>query len=108
MTANERLDELEEHLSEYHELLAESIAERDRLALDAAWGVHGQLYTLIAVFAIIYGFERFIGTRGWMELTGVVIAIVGAQLLVPMWSNSERMKEVDRFARLPEWKPNKN
>ena len=36
MTADERIDNLEYRLEQYHEWLVDSIQQRDRLALDAA------------------------------------------------------------------------
>lgn len=103
MTVEEKIYDLEMRLMRYHEALAEAIQERDRLGLDAAWGVHYALFSLLGTAAAIFSIHHFIGGDGW--IAGALIAI--ALLVVPMgihvWSNGERMKEVERLAKLPDW-----
>ena len=43
----QKIEDLEHRLDKYHEWLTEAIAQRDRLTLDAAWGVHYALYSNI-------------------------------------------------------------
>lgn len=101
--AEYRIAELELRLAAYHEHLAEVISERDRLALDAAWGVHSALHSAI-ICAIIIGLAFKLGATGWAWLL-VGIAITVAQTAVMMWSNAARMREVERLAKLPDWTP---
>lgn len=105
MTAEERIDDLEWRLSEYHEWLVEAIAERDRLAIYAAWGVHYALYSAIGTVAALYAIHRFVGDSGWLAGILLVVALMTVPMMIHFWSNGARMKEVDRFAKLPDWKP---
>jgi hypothetical protein len=96
------VSDLEYRLQEYHEWLEQAIADRDRLALDAAWGVHASLsvtmaYAVVLAAAIGWGKDRW-----WAWLIAVVAAPVVATI-VNGWSNRHRMKEVERLAKLPEW-----
>jgi hypothetical protein len=103
LTPEEKIYDLEIRLQRYHEALAEAIQERDRLALDAAWGVHYALFSVVGTPSVIYALHRFFEDGGWVA--GALMA--GALFLVPMgihvWSNGERMKEVERLAKLPDW-----
>ena len=102
-TADQRIDDLEARLSDYHEWLVNSIEARDRLAIDAAWGVHSALYSALGTLAAIYEIHRDIGEKGWLGPLLIVIACTLVPFAIHIWSNNERMKEVDRFAKLPEW-----
>lgn len=77
--------------------------DRDRLALDAAWGVHYALYSSLATIAILVGGYVAYDQRFWIIGIGIGIAVVISQLAIHAWSNGERMKEVDKLAKLPEW-----
>lgn len=103
MTAEERISDLEWRLERYHSELTVAIQERDRLALDAAWGVHFALYAILATFGATYGISRFFSGDGWYAGFFGVLATLIVPMAVHVWSNGQRMKEVDRLARLPEW-----
>jgi hypothetical protein len=95
--------DLELRLAKYHEWLEHAIAERDRLALDAAWGVHAGLYTNGVTAAIWLTVYNVVGLGGWWQ-SGLAVGLsFVAYFAVYSWSNGERMKEVDRLAKLPEW-----
>jgi hypothetical protein len=94
--------DLEYRLSNYHQWLEQAIADRDRLALDAAWGVEGGLLYVAAFAATIYVCNQALGLRGfWWLLTILAAQFVGG--VAYTWSNRQRMKEVDRLPHLPEW-----
>ena len=97
------IEELELRLSSYHAELNEAVEQRDRLAIDAAWGVHGAFTSTLAVLLLLYVFDRFIGWHSWLGGIGVGVAIFAVQMVTRMSSNSARMKEVDTFATLPTW-----
>lgn len=101
--AQVRIDDLENRLDRYHSWLTEAIEERDRLALDAAWGVH-YAHNLFAAQAVIVAITLLVFSPlpwwGWLLLA---FASTPVQIGIHMWSNGQRMKEVDRFAKLPEW-----
>lgn len=105
MSADDRIDDLEWRLRQYHEWLTDSIEQRDRLAIDAAWGVHGALYETVAVLVIFYLYDRFIGWSWtyWYGVLGLGLVVFVVQMLTRIQSNNERMKEVERFAKLPSW-----
>lgn len=103
MTTEQRIDDLEWRLGRYHEWLVQSIQERDRLALDAAWGVHYALYQNIATIAILVGSYIAFDRESWWIGGGVVVALFVSQFAIFSWSNGARMKEVDRLAKMPEW-----
>lgn len=98
-----RIADLELRLVAYHEHLSEVIQQRDRLAIDAAWGVHGSLHSIIA-YAAVLGVAYKLGATGWWwALAGFVAWAASTAAL--MHSNAARMKEVDTFLDLPDWKP---
>lgn len=99
--ANSRLDDLELRLSEYHEWLTESVAQRDRLALDAAWGVEGSVQSLIVVAIGVGALYHY--DPPWWGAVLIGLGMAAANLAVLMWSNARRMKEVERLAELPKW-----
>lgn len=103
MTAEDRIDDLERRLERYHEWLVDSIQQRDRLALDAAWGVHYAFYSALGTIAAIYAVHRYVGDSGWVAGFLFVSALTIIPLVIHIWSNGARMKEVDRLAKLPEW-----
>jgi len=103
MDADRRIDDLELRLEKYHEWLVESIQERDRLALDAAWGVHYALYQNISAIGILAGAYIAFEQRSWVIGIGVGLALLFSQFAIFSWSNGQRMKEVDRLAQLPTW-----
>lgn len=103
MTPDSRIDDLEYRLGRYHEWLVDSIQQRDRLALDAAWGVHFALYyNLVVVFFVIY-LATYLESASWWVSVGAGVLLFVAQFAIGIWSNDARMKEVDRLAKLPEW-----
>lgn len=99
----ERVQALEHRLEAYHEALTEAVKENDRLALDAAWGVHFALYrelATIAIFALAYlAYDQV----SWILAIAIMIAVFPMQLAVHAWSNGQRMKEVEKLKRIPEW-----
>ena len=99
----QRIDDLEYRLERYHELLIDSIAQRDRLALDAAWGAHAALYTLLAMIAALYMAHKSLGDSGWLSWLAFAATLLLVPAFVNLWSNSYRMKEVDQLAKLPDW-----
>lgn len=98
-----RLDDLEFRLHKYHEWLTDSIHQRDRLALDAAWGVQEGLIFLIGMAALVWFFDTKFESDNWITTTAFVIAVFVMQIAVLVWTNKRRMKEIDRLAKLPEW-----
>lgn len=105
MSADDRIDDLEWRLEKYHEWLTDSIEQRDRLALDAAWGVSGALQQTIAVFMLFYLYDRFVGWSWtyWYGVLALGLAVFLVQMFVWIHSNNARMKEVERLAKLPSW-----
>lgn len=104
MTPDQRIDDLENRLDRYHEWLVESIQQRDRLALDAAWGVHYALYSNLAVAALAAGYYIAFDQRSWGAFGVIfVVGLLVSQFAIHAWSNRARMKEVDRLAKLPDW-----
>lgn len=103
MTAEDRIDDLEARLEKYHEWLKDSIEQRDRLALDAAWGVHYALYSVSVTVGAIFAVHYFLGDTGWLVGGLTLAALMAIPTAVHLWSNSQRMEEVGRLAKLPEW-----
>jgi len=103
MTDRERIDALEHRLADYHGWLNEAIEERDRLALDAAWGVHYALYSNLGTLLVFGGAYIAYDRQSW--IIGIIVAALWLvpQMAIHSWSNGQRMKEVDRLAKLPEW-----
>jgi hypothetical protein len=100
---NSRIENLEYRLAKYHEWLEESIQQRDRLALDAAWGVNCALNALLAFGAVLALGLLYLEIDGWWQ---EALLGVGAWVLsmgVWIWTNEQRVKEVDRLAKLPPW-----
>jgi F0F1-type ATP synthase assembly protein I len=104
MTLEDRVHDLECRLTDYHERLEEAVVERDRLAIDAAWGVHSDLHSTVVAFLLFYLFDRFVGWSNWLAIMGLGIAVFAAQMYARIKSNDARMAEVERFAMLPTWR----
>ena len=107
VTADEKIADLEQRLEFFHQELAEAIHQRDRLALDAAWGVHLGLYTLFGLVALLYLLNllsRYLNDLGWFGGVLGAIGLFFALGAISTWSNGARMKEVDRLAELPQWR----
>jgi hypothetical protein len=100
----DRIEDLEHRLQTYHDWLVDSIEQRDRLALDAAWGVHYALYLALAQILLFGGLWYVSDEIGWVGGIIFGLALFGSQLVVHMWSNGARMKEVERLAILPKWR----
>ena len=98
-----RISDLEWRLEQYHERLVEAIAERDRLALNAAWGVQGALVTTITSIVAISLFSRLVGWGSWILDLFFAIGLAVVELWIGTRSNNERCKELDKLAHLPEW-----
>lgn len=103
MTPDQRIDDLEWRLSQYHSWLVQSVQERDRLALDAAWGVHFALYYNLAVVFFALVLARYADGWPWWAFVLAGVGLFVGQFAIGIWSNGARMKEVDRLAKLPEW-----
>ena len=103
MDADSKINELERRLAEYHDQLTEAITQRDRLALDAAWGVHASLYGLGFALVAILNYDKVIGPLGTLGEVAAGIAFLVCQSAIFAWSNRARMKEVDCLAALPGW-----
>lgn len=97
------VSDLEYRLHEYHQWLEQAVADRDRLALDAAWGVHAALCAVIAS-GIVWASALFgLGAGYWWSW---LVAVIGAQTagaVAHSWSNRHRLEEVERLSTLPEW-----
>ena len=104
MTTEERINDLEQRLEYYHYALVEAIHQRDRLALDAAWGVHLGLYSLAGAAASIYLTRTYFSDLGWLGQTLIGLGFIAVMGAINMWSNDARMKEIDRLPKLPEWR----
>jgi hypothetical protein len=98
-----RIEDLEYRLARYHEWLERSIQDRDRLALDAAWGVTGTLNSLLAFGGVLATGLLYFKADGWWQETLVWLAAWIVSMGVWIWTNEQRMKEVDRLAKLPTW-----
>lgn len=95
--------DLEYRLNEYHEWLQQSVADRDRLALDAAWGVHAGVCSIAAYLGVFAAAVFGFGPDRWWTWG---IAVVGGQVAATItyhWSNRHRLRELQRLAKLPEW-----
>lgn len=103
MTTEQRISDLEQRLERYHYALAEAIQQRDRLALDAAWGVHLVLYSFAGAGTFFYLSKVYFANLGWLAQTLLGIAFFAAMGAISIWSNNARMKEVERLSKLPEW-----
>jgi hypothetical protein len=103
MTVDSRIDDLEWRLDRYHTWLTDAIAERDRLALDAAWGVHFALYYNLAAVLFVVFLAKYADSNPWYASVGVGVLFFVAQFVIGSWSSTARMKDVDRLAKLPEW-----
>lgn len=104
MTTDQRIDDLEWRLLQYHEWLVASIEERDRLALDAAWGVHNGLFQIIAaVFILINAYFAIDAFPWWVVAVVIGLSQFPIQAAIHAWSNKGRMKDMDLLAKLPEW-----
>ena len=108
MTAENRITDLEFRLDDYHKWLAHAINERDRLSLDAAWGVHHSLHfhiwVLVEVAAFLTAIKLLSGPTLIITCIAILIVMRFVQGRIHLWSNGERMKEVDSLSKLPEWK----
>ena len=106
MDNDQHITDLEFRLDQYHEWLTDAIASRDRLALDAAWGVHSGLFALASI-ALLYSIgEKFTELDHWIEYVGLGIVVTFVQALVMGWSNDLRMKEVEKLTKLPSRRAN--
>jgi hypothetical protein len=103
VTPDQRISDLESRLDKYHEWLVEAIQERDRLALDAAWGVHYALYQNLTTVGILLASYIAFDTKSWWAWIPVAVALFASQFFIHGWSNGQRMKEVERLAKLPDW-----
>lgn len=103
MTPEQRIDDLELRLEKHNAWMREAIVQRDRLALDAAWGVHYGLYSAIGVAVAIFLSRRYLDESGWLADVVTALAIFVIPPVVHVWSNGERMKEVEKLSELPEW-----
>ncbi|MDF2386577.1 hypothetical protein JMG10_34260 [Nostoc ellipsosporum NOK] len=103
MTPEQRIDDLELRLYKYHEWMKESIERRDRLAMDAAWGVHYSFFSTLALIGAYIITDKFLGLHSWITAALFGFALLPIQFVVYMWSNGLRMKEVDSLAKLPDW-----
>ena len=108
---NQELEDLEFRLSEHLDWLNDAIHERDRLALDAAWGVHYGLQLHVQysfVVAIILFAFTVVHPMPWW---GVAAAIAAISLVPLFWqkriwreSNRLRLGEIESLAKLPTWR----
>jgi hypothetical protein len=95
--------DLEYRLQQYHEWLEQSIADRDRLALDAAWGVHAAFCSIAAYVVVLAAIVLGLGRERWWAWALAVISAQIASGVAHNWSNRHRLEEVKELAKLPEW-----
>lgn len=101
MTPEQRIADLELRLDRYHEHLADAIAQRDRLALDAAWGVTCVFAgTIPSTIILVIAYVMHADTLWW-----VAAWVASSVIYWAAWARADRMrmKEIDTLAELPEW-----
>lgn len=103
MNTDQHIDDLEYRLDRYHEWLVASIEQRDRLAIDAAWGITGAVNGLVAAGLVAWFCYSFIGVDTTLKQIGLGFAAWAANFAMVAYTNGQRMKEVDRFHKLPDW-----
>ncbi|KTE17028.1 hypothetical protein [Sphingopyxis sp. H115] len=103
-----RLDQLERRLEDHFEALNEAIDQRDKFALNAAWGIVRSISAVVALVGVPLACKEWFGLEGWW------LAIVGtvAALAVLIWFNegnlSAEKKDAGKLWRLPAWAKEKN
>ena len=107
------VEQLEHRLDEYHLRLTEAVRVRDETALDAAWGIVQALMNLRAlVFGFVIGLVTYDLAKSVVSNTislvlGGLVWFFAQWFLESRWAlkvQSERIKEKDGLAPLPEWK----
>jgi hypothetical protein len=98
-----RIEDLELRLAKYHAHLETAIAQRDRLAMDTAWGVQQSLYTLTGVGLFIFLYKQYFDGYGWIIDFLVGIGYLAICIGVSGWLNKIRASEVERLSKLPDW-----
>ena len=106
MTPDQRIDDLEFRLVRYHEWLVASIEQRDRLGIDAAWGVAGVVNSLVAAGLVVWLMYSFLGVDSTLKQIAIGLAAWSAHVAMTIYTNDKRMKEIDRFSSLPDWEWN--
>ena len=96
------VEELEWRLREHHHALNEAIEQRDRLAIDAAWGVASWLRGALLAVAVFGGAYYWL-PHHWVTAVVAVIAAHVAFAVGWISANTMRAKEVESFWRLPQW-----
>ena len=98
-----RVSSLELELEQYHEWLEEAIDQRDRLALNAAWGIVKVSCGVLAYLGTYYTIFQWLELKGW--IWGGVAAVLGmvAYLVVYAWQDRGEDKDVEKLHRLPKW-----
>ena len=107
MKAEQRIEELERRLAQYHAQLETAIEQRDRFVLKAAWGaVKGAIICGVFIAAIVAS-KHFFPSLGWLAATGLallaaVVALIVAGLIGLYLERIEADNE-GKFWRLPRW-----
>ena len=112
MKVEERVEELERRLAQYHAQLETAIEQRDRFVLKAAWGsVKGAIICGVFIAAIVAS-KRWFPTLGWLAAGGIALVAAIAALiiagLVGLYLERIEADNSGKFWRLPRWDADKD
>lgn len=96
------IEDLEYRLERYHEALTEAVNQRDRLALDAAWGI----VTSSAGMLPLYGPIFFVSLLRVDLIWFIPAALFGitASILATNRAHRMRLEELKKLEPLPRWR----
>lgn len=103
MTPEERIEDLERRLEEYHLALGEAIKSRDKLAHDAAWGTVGSMLELSVYFMACLIVLLAVAKSWWWLLAVSALLVLFGPTRAKMNANKDRMEEQAGMAELPDW-----
>lgn len=112
MKVEDRVEELERRLAQYHAQLETAIEQRDKFVLKAAWGsVKGAIICGVFIAAIVAS-KHWFPSLGWLAATGIALVAALAALivagLVGLYLERIEADNEGKFWRLPRWEADKD
>lgn len=112
MKVEQRVEELERRLAQYHAQLETAIEQRDKFVLKATWGVVKGVIICAVFIAAIVASKHWFPSLGWLAATGIaLVAAIGALIaagLVGLWLERIEADDSGKFWRLPRWGADKD
>ncbi len=101
---NRRLDQLETRLEQYFEHLEESLDQRDKFAVSAAWGIVKATTGLATAAAVYYACTHWLHLTGWLGgMVAMFAAFIGYAAGVA-WQETGEKRDHGKLYRLPVWR----